>query len=91
MKFGLFYQLPCAATQQAETRYQETIEHLETMALYGSPETCIRKIKEIQEQCQMDQLICWFNPGGLVPHTQVLTSMRRFVHEVMPAVRFLSV
>ena len=28
MKFGLFYQLPCAATQQAETRYQETIEQI---------------------------------------------------------------
>src|SRR5215510_2737771 len=28
MKFGLFYQLPCAPTQAAATRYQETIEQI---------------------------------------------------------------
>jgi hypothetical protein len=37
----------------------------------------------------MDQLICWFNPGGLVPHRHVMASMRRFAAEVMPAVREL--
>ena len=65
-------------------------ENIETMALYGTPDDCERKIKEIYAQCQMDQLICWFNPGGLIPHTQVLASMRRFAQEVMPAVRSLS-
>ena len=28
MKFGLFYQLPCAVTQNAATRYQETIAQI---------------------------------------------------------------
>jgi luciferase-like monooxygenase len=28
MKFGLFYQLPCAPTQDATARYQETIEQV---------------------------------------------------------------
>src|SRR5262245_38015676 len=28
MKFGLFYQLPCATMQDAATRYQETIEQI---------------------------------------------------------------
>src|SRR5262245_8836884 len=28
MKFGLFYQLPCALTQEAMTRYHETIEQI---------------------------------------------------------------
>ena len=60
-----------------------------TMALYGSPEFCIQKIREAHGRCRMDQVICWFNPGGLVPHRQVLTSMRRFAEEVMPAVRGL--
>lgn len=63
-----------------------TWEQIEPMALYGSPESCVQKITEIYQQCQMDQLICWFNPGGLVPQRQVLTSMRRFAEEVMPAV-----
>jgi hypothetical protein len=50
---------------------------------------CIQKIKEIHQLCGIDQLICWFNPGGLVPHQQVLANMRRFAEEVMPAVREL--
>ena len=64
-------------------------EDIETMALYGSPATCIRKIAEVHAQCRMDQLICWFNPGGLVSHGDIMTSMRRFAMEVMPAVRGL--
>jgi alkanesulfonate monooxygenase SsuD/methylene tetrahydromethanopterin reductase-like flavin-dependent oxidoreductase (luciferase family) len=58
-----------------------------TMALYGPPPVCIEKIRVAYTQCGMDQLICWFNPGGLVPHDKVLTSMRRFAEDVMPAVR----
>lgn len=60
-----------------------------TMALYGSPETCVQKLTTAHERCGMNQVICWFNPGGLVPHKQVLTSMRRFAEEVIPAVRTL--
>ena len=62
-------------------------EDLETMALYGSPTTCLQKIAAVHAQCQMNQLICWFNPGGLVPHRHVMTSMQRFASEVMPVVR----
>jgi hypothetical protein len=60
-----------------------------TMALYGPPDLCIRKLKEAHKECEMNQVICWFNPGGLIPHRQVLASMRRFAEEVMPAVREL--
>lgn len=60
-----------------------------TMGIYGSPDTCIRKITEAHRLCDMTQLICWFNPGGLVPHREVLTSMRRFARDVLPAVRDL--
>ena len=62
-------------------------EDIEPMALYGTPATCIGKLAEIQEQCHMNQLICWFNPGGLVAHQNVLKSMRRFATEVMPVIR----
>ena len=61
----------------------------ETMALYGPPDTCVRKLRDAHKRCGMDQVICWFNPGGLVSHHQVLASMRRFATEVMPAVRDL--
>jgi len=61
----------------------------QTMGVYGNAETCIRKLQEAHAQCAMDQVVCWFNPGGLIPHRQVLASMKRFVTEVMPAVRGL--
>jgi alkanesulfonate monooxygenase SsuD/methylene tetrahydromethanopterin reductase-like flavin-dependent oxidoreductase (luciferase family) len=60
-----------------------------TMALYGSPQQCVEKLQAAHRRCGMDQVICWFNPGGLVPHRQVLASMQRFAEEVMPAVREL--
>jgi alkanesulfonate monooxygenase SsuD/methylene tetrahydromethanopterin reductase-like flavin-dependent oxidoreductase (luciferase family) len=60
-----------------------------TMALYGSPEQCAQKLRDAHRRCGMDQVICWFNPGGMVPHRQVLASMQRFAEEVMPAVRGL--
>jgi alkanesulfonate monooxygenase SsuD/methylene tetrahydromethanopterin reductase-like flavin-dependent oxidoreductase (luciferase family) len=61
-----------------------------TMALYGPPDLCVRKFHDAYERCGgMEQMICWFNPGGRIPHRQVLTSMRRFAEEVMPAVRGL--
>ena len=66
-----------------------TWEHIEPMAIYGSPESCISRIQNVYAHCQMDQLICWFNPGGLIPNRHVLTSMRRFAEEVMPVVRNL--
>jgi len=61
----------------------------QTMGIYGSPATCIRKITTAHQQTGMTQLICWFNPGGLVPHKEVLASMRRFAQEVLPAVKSL--
>jgi hypothetical protein len=64
-----------------------TWEQIESTALYGSPATCIGKIEEVYTRSQVDQLICWFNPGSLIPHDYVLTSMCRFAEEVMPIVR----
>ena len=65
-------------------------EQIAPMAVYGTPPTCIQRIEEVYAQCRMDQLICWFNPGGLVPHRHVMNSMRRFAEEVIPAVRNLA-
>ena len=59
------------------------------MAIYGHPEECIAKIHTIQETIQCDHLLCSFNPGGLVPHAQMLVAIRRFGEEVMPAIREL--
>jgi len=61
-----------------------------TMALYGPPDLCAQKFRDAYKRCGgINQMICWFNPGGLIPHRQVLASMQRFAEEVMPAVRGL--
>jgi len=61
----------------------------ETMAIFGSPRDCIARIKELHKELQMNELICWFNPGGMVPHEKVMRTMSRFAAEVMPELRQL--
>ncbi|GIS94426.1 MAG: hypothetical protein CM1200mP22_16630 [Dehalococcoidia bacterium] len=31
-----------------------------------------------------DEFMCWFNIGGLLPHSAVQSSMQMFAQEVMP-------
>jgi len=62
-------------------------EQIAPMAVYGTPPTCIQRIEEVYAQCRMDQLICWFNPGGILPHHRVLRSMELFAARVMPLFR----
>lgn len=59
----------------------------ESMAVFGSSHECIAKVKGLHKELRMNELICWFNPGGLVPHEKVLTAMSRFAAEVMPELR----
>jgi alkanesulfonate monooxygenase SsuD/methylene tetrahydromethanopterin reductase-like flavin-dependent oxidoreductase (luciferase family) len=59
----------------------------ETMAIFGPPHDCIARVKELHKELRMNELICWFNPGGLVPHEKVLAAMSRFAAEVIPELR----
>src|SRR5437868_7296312 len=43
-----------------------------TMGVFGPPEECIRRITEIYEGARINQLVCWFNPGGMIPHKEVM-------------------
>jgi alkanesulfonate monooxygenase SsuD/methylene tetrahydromethanopterin reductase-like flavin-dependent oxidoreductase (luciferase family) len=58
-----------------------------TMAMFGPPDECIRRITDLHSRAQINQLICWFNPGGCISHREVLATMERFASKVMPAVR----
>lgn len=59
------------------------------VAVFGTPGECLDKIHGLHQEFGMGQLICWFNPGGLVPHRQVLATMERFATNVMPLLREL--
>ena len=61
----------------------------ESMAIFGPSKDCVAKVKELHSKLGMNELICWFNPGGMVPHEKVLTAMSRFAAEVMPELRTL--
>lgn len=61
----------------------------QNMAVFGSPQECIERIRQLHSRLGMKELICWFNPGGKVPHEKVLAAMSRFVKEVAPAVQDL--
>lgn len=58
----------------------------QTFAFFGSPTECADQIAALQERARLDEIICHFNPGGLVPHEQVIDAMTLFTDEV--AARF---
>jgi alkanesulfonate monooxygenase SsuD/methylene tetrahydromethanopterin reductase-like flavin-dependent oxidoreductase (luciferase family) len=73
--------------ERAAAMTYETVD--ETMAVYGPPEECIARINDVYQHSAIDQLVCWFNAGGLIPHRAVMATMERFASHVMPAVRAL--
>ncbi|HKV56049.1 MAG TPA: LLM class flavin-dependent oxidoreductase [Candidatus Binataceae bacterium] len=58
-----------------------------SMGAFGPPEECIRRIDEIYDGAHINQLVCWFNPGGRIPHRDVMAAMERFAAKVIPTVR----
>lgn len=63
-----------------------TDDLLERYFVIGSPETCIERLKTLQAVMGIDHFAgnFWF---GDMPEDKVLTSMRRFAEEVIPAFR----
>jgi alkanesulfonate monooxygenase SsuD/methylene tetrahydromethanopterin reductase-like flavin-dependent oxidoreductase (luciferase family) len=74
-------------------RLKQTLERLasmtyeqvcERMAIFDTPEACAERLQAYREDFKMGRVICWFNPGGQVPHPQVMHSMELFAAKVMP-------
>jgi alkanesulfonate monooxygenase SsuD/methylene tetrahydromethanopterin reductase-like flavin-dependent oxidoreductase (luciferase family) len=61
-----------------------TDELLERFMVIGTPDTCIRRIRRLQEVMGIDHFNCSFWFGDL-EQQQILRSMRLFATEVMPA------
>ena len=62
---------------------------VESMAIFGSSHECVDRIRLLHKELRMNELICWFNPGGMIPHEQVKAAMTRFANEVIPGVKDL--
>jgi alkanesulfonate monooxygenase SsuD/methylene tetrahydromethanopterin reductase-like flavin-dependent oxidoreductase (luciferase family) len=76
-----------------EGRLKEVLERVrrmtyeqvcEVMAIFDTPERCVERLKQFEREFRMGRVICWFNPGGMVPHERVMRSMELFAAKVMP-------
>jgi alkanesulfonate monooxygenase SsuD/methylene tetrahydromethanopterin reductase-like flavin-dependent oxidoreductase (luciferase family) len=57
------------------------------MGVFGAPDYCIERVRALRRDYGIDEFICYFNQGGLMPHAMVRQSMTRFAEEVMPHCR----
>ncbi len=76
-----------------EGRIKEVLERVrrmtyeqvcQVMAVFDTPDACVERLQRFQQEFGMGRVICWFNPGGMVPHEQVMRSMELFATKVMP-------
>jgi natural product biosynthesis luciferase-like monooxygenase protein len=56
----------------------------DVMGIFDTPEACVERLQEVQEEYDPGRVICWFNFGGLVPHARVMCSMDLFAAKVLP-------
>jgi alkanesulfonate monooxygenase SsuD/methylene tetrahydromethanopterin reductase-like flavin-dependent oxidoreductase (luciferase family) len=61
-------------------------EVLREQAIFGSPEEVVDRLVALREELGYSNLSMWMNPGNMIPHERVLTSMRLFAERVMPRV-----
>jgi alkanesulfonate monooxygenase SsuD/methylene tetrahydromethanopterin reductase-like flavin-dependent oxidoreductase (luciferase family) len=54
--------------------------------IFGGPDTVVGKLRSLERDAGVNNVICWMNFGGL-PKELVLRSMRLFAGEVMPRLR----
>jgi len=59
----------------------------DSVAIIGTVEHCMERVAWLRQEFQLGELICWFNPGGLMPQETVLRSMDRFATHIMPQFR----
>ena len=57
------------------------------MGVFGDPDYCVERVRELQREYGMDEFICYFNQGGLMDPALVRETMTRFAKEVMPHCR----
>jgi alkanesulfonate monooxygenase SsuD/methylene tetrahydromethanopterin reductase-like flavin-dependent oxidoreductase (luciferase family) len=56
----------------------------ESIAIFDTPDACLERLQRVREEFKVGRLICWFNIGGMAPHSEVMSSMDLFAAKVMP-------
>ncbi len=57
------------------------------MGVFGDPDYCIERVRQLRREYGMDEFICYFNQGGLMDPALVRETMTLFAKEVMPHCR----
>ncbi len=57
------------------------------MGVFGDPDYCVERVRDLRRDYGMDEFICYFNQGGLMDPAMVRQSMTRFAEGVMPHCR----
>lgn len=70
-----------AQANLAQVEYEDLIES--GSVLFDTTDALVERIRALEEQLDLNYLMCWINIGGL-EQDKVLASMDRFACEVMP-------
>ena len=57
---------------------------MDEFAAVGTPDQVSAKLERFKDMYGPDEFMCWFNIGGMIPQSEVESSMRLFSQEVMP-------
>jgi alkanal monooxygenase alpha chain len=71
----------------ADEGLRASVEHLLDLNIIGTPEQCIERIEELADSTGVRHIVLGFE--GVADRERVLESMRRFAHEVLPAIHDL--
>jgi alkanesulfonate monooxygenase SsuD/methylene tetrahydromethanopterin reductase-like flavin-dependent oxidoreductase (luciferase family) len=52
--------------------------------IVGTPETVVDRLEELREAADLDGVSAEINPGSMLPHAQVMASLRLWCEKVMP-------
>jgi len=56
----------------------------DSMAIFDTPEACVERLKQVQQEFNPGRVISWFNFVGAIPHDRVMRSMELFSSKVLP-------
>src|SRR6186997_818286 len=90
MRFGFFDQLPCPPGFTEQQRYNDILAQIELGDRVGFDTVWLGELHfsrgfstlaDPKREYGMDEFICYFNQGGLMPPATVRDSMTRFATE----------
>ena len=58
---------------------------LETKVAFGTGAQLVDRFKQLEEDLGLNGVVAELNPGGLIPSSQVLSSLKLLTHDVIPS------